>query len=270
MFTIDDIIDFVLRNLFLILGLLVFAARIYGQYVEASKKAAQEREFQLEQQRRREYGESYEGYLERTNAKKLDDNDDDFTQSDNDGPPTHAGSRPPPKSFDELARDLQEARSQTSTPRDPQAELRRLLEEKMGRAPKTSTSGQANSGQSSSGQASSGQANSGHAASPTIGRPSSSAQLKTRRPPPSSAFEPDRTAASTFKPSSVTSPNSLEQNRAIEASFEMRISKGSISSNDVSTPTKPRRMTGSVFNAQDAVRAVIWNEILGAPKSKRR
>ena len=255
MFSLDDIIDFVRRNLFLFIGLLVFLYRIYGQYVETSKKAELENQRKREQAQRQERTDGYEGYLERTTATNLEDGRDDFSQTGQ-----HNGPRPSPqqdsRGFDDLARDLQQARTQTTTARDPQSELRRLLEEKMGRAPRTvNTSGQNTSGQT---------------VSPTIGRSSPKPQPSVRRPAQSNAFEPDRTAASTFKPSSVTAPSSLEQNRVIEASFERSlVSKG----NDpfaLPETTTARTASNSTFSSRDAVRAVIWNEILGAPKSKRR
>jgi hypothetical protein len=260
MFSLDDIFDFLRRNLFLVLGVLVFIVRSYGQYVEASKKAQLENQRKLETAQRQERAGSFEGYLERTSPTSLDDGRDDFSQTG-----THNGPRPTPpqdaRGFDDLARDLQQARTQTKTASDPQAELRRLLEEKMGRAPKTaSTSSQRTANQNSSSQT----------APPSIGRPSSKPQSATKRPIPSRAFEPDRTAASTFMPSSVTSPNSLEQNRVIEASFERTLTKSSLEPRTQATTAQTRTVSGTTFSAQDAIRAVIWSEVLGAPKSRRR
>jgi hypothetical protein len=260
MFSLDDIFDFLRRNLFLVLGVLVFIVRSYGQYVEVNKKAQLENQRKLETAQRQERAGSFEGYLERTSPTSLDDGRDDFSQTG-----THNGPRPATqqdsRGFDDLARDLQQARTQTKTASDPQAELRRLLEEKMGRAPKTaSTSSQSTANQNSSSQT----------ASPNIGRPSSKPQSATKRPVPSRAFEPDRTAASTFMPSSVTSPNSLEQNRVIEASFERTLTKSSLEPRAAETAAKASGITGTTFSSQDAVRAIIWSEVLGAPKSRRR
>jgi hypothetical protein len=274
MFSLDDIFDFLRRNLFLVIGVLVFIVRSYGQYVEATKKSQLENQRKLEMAQRQERAGSFEGYLERTSPTNLDDRRDDFSQTG-----THNGPRPAaPQSargFDDLARDLQQARTQTKTASDPQAELRRLLEEKMGRAPKTAsttsqTTGQNTTGQNNSGQNNSGQNNSGQTASPSIGRPSSKPQTATKRPVPSRAFEPDRTAASTFMPSSVTSPNSLEQNRVIEASFERTLTKSSLEPRTQATTAQTRTISGTTFSSQDAIRAVIWSEVLGVPKSRRR
>jgi hypothetical protein len=260
LFSLDDIFDFLRRNLFLVIGVLVFIVRSYGQYVEATKKSQLENQRKLEMAQRQERAGSFEGYLERTSPTNLDDGRDDFSQTG-----THNGPRPAaPQSargFDDLARDLQQARTQTKTASDPQAELRRLLEEKMGRAPKTpSTSSQSTASQNSSSQT----------GSPSIGRPSSKPQSATKRLVPSRAFEPDRTAASTFMPSSVTSPNSLEQNRVIEASFERTLTKSSLEPRTQATTAQTRTISGTTFSSQDAIRAVIWSEVLGAPKSRRR
>ena len=199
MFSLDDIFDFLRRNLFLVLGVLVFIVRSYGQYVESSKKAQLENQRKLESAQRQERADGFEGYLERTSATKLDDGRDDFSQTgQHNGPrPTQ---QPDARGFDDLARDLQQARTQSKTTLDPQAELRRLLEEKMGRAPKTMSTSSQTSSQTS-----------GQRAVPSIGRPSSKpppAKPPSKRPT-SNAFEPDRTAASTFKPSSVTTPKKI-------------------------------------------------------------
>lgn len=252
MFSLDDIFDFLRRNLFLVLGVLVFIVRSYGQYVESSKKAQLENQRKLETAQRQEKANSFEGYLERTTATKLDDGRDDFSQTGK-----HNGPRPATqqdaRGFDDLARDLQQARTQTKPTSDPQADLRRLLEEKMGRAPKTaSTSSQSNPNSS---------------APPSIGRPSS--KPPSKRPATSRAFEPDRTAASTFMPSSVTTPKSLEQNRVIEASFERSLNKSNLEPKPLDAP-RTRGVSGTTFSSQDAVRAVIWSEVLGTPKSRRR
>ena len=252
MFSLDDIFDFLRRNLILVLGVLVFIVRSYGQYVESSKKAQLENQRKLESAQRQERADGYEGYLERTSTTKLDDDRDDFSQTGQ-----HNGPRPTPqpdaRGFDDLARDLQQARTQSKTTLDPQAELRRLLEEKMGRAPKTMSTSSQTSGQS---------------AVPSIGRPSSKPPPSKR--PTSNAFEPDRTAASTFKPSSVTTPKSLEQNRVIEASFERSLNKSNLEPKPLESAPKARSISGTTFASQDAVRAVIWSEVLGAPKSRRR
>jgi hypothetical protein len=265
MFSLDDIFDFLRRNLFLVLGVLVFIVRSYGQYVEVNKKAQLENQRKLETAQRQERAGSFEGYLERTSPTSLDDGRDDFSQTG-----THNGPRPATqqdsRGFDDLARDLQQARTQTKTASDPQAELRRLLEEKMGRAPKTTST----SSQRTANQTTRSQNNSSQTAQPNIGRPSSKPQSATKRPVPSRAFEPDRTAASTFMPSSVTSPNSLEQNRVIEASFERTLTKSSLEPRAAETTAKARGITGTTFSSQDAVRAIIWSEVLGAPKSRRR
>jgi hypothetical protein len=269
MFSLDDIFDFLRRNLFLVIGVLVFIVRSYGQYVEATKKSQLENQRKLETAQRQERAGSFEGYLERTSPTNLDDGRDDFSQTG-----THNGPRPAtPQSargFDDLARDLQQARTQTKTASDPQAELRRLLEEKMGRAPKTASTTSQTTGQNNTGQNTTGQNNSGQTASPSIGRQSSKPQTATKRPVPSRAFEPDRTAASTFMPSSVTSPNSLEQNRVIEASFERTLTKSSLEPRTQATTAQTRTISGTTFSSQDAIRAVIWSEVLGAPKSRRR
>jgi hypothetical protein len=259
MFSLDDIFDFLRRNLFLVLGLIVFAGRMYGQYVEASKKAQLENQRKLETAQRQERASSFEGYLERTSPTNLDDGRDDFSQTG-----THNGPRTTPqqdgRGFDDLARDLQQARTQTKVAPDPQAELRRLLEEKMGRAPKTaSTSSQSTTRQTTSSQT----------ASPSIGRPGSKPS-PSKRPAASRAFEPDRTAASTFMPSSVTTPKSLEENRVIEASFERTLNKSNLEPRTLETVAKARGISGTMFSSQDAVRAVIWSEVLGTPKSRRR
>ena len=259
MFSIDDILDFLRRNLILVLGVLVFIVRSYGQYVEASKKTQLENQRKLEAAQRQERASGFEGYLERTSATNLDDGRDDFSQTGQHNGPRPAAQRDT-RGFDDLARDLQQARTQTKPASDPQAELRRLLEEKMGRTPKTaSTSSQSSANQSTSSQT----------ASPSIGRPGSKPRSATKRPATSSAFEPDRTAASTFKPSSVTSPNSLEQNRVIEASFERTLNKSNLEPKPLDAP-RARGISGTTFSSQDAVRAVIWSEVLGAPKSRRR
>jgi hypothetical protein len=249
MFSLDDIFDFVLRNLWLVLGLLGFAVRMYSQYVENAKKADLENQRKAETLKRQDYAEGYEGYLERTTAARLDDGRDDFSQTGQHNGP-QAAPRQDSRGFDDLARDLQQARSQTTQPSNPQAELRRLLEEKMGRAPRTAGTP-------------------GQGVAPTIGRPSPKTQPAARRPQPFSTFEPDRTAASTFKPSSVTAPSSLEQNRVIEASFERGlVQKGNDPFALPETKTAGP-VSRSTFSSRDAVRAVIWNEILGPPKSKR-
>jgi Tfp pilus assembly protein PilE len=254
MFSLDDIFDFLRRNLFLVLGVLVFIVRSYGQYVESSKKAQLENQRKLETAQQQERAQGYEGYLERTSATKLDDGRDDFSQTG-----THNGPRPTPqqnaRGFDDLARDLQQARTQTKPTSDPQTELRRLLEEKMGRAPKTANT--------------SNQSNPNSSAPPSIGRPSSKPP-PSKRPTTSRAFEPDRTAASTFMPSSVTTPKSLEENRVIEASFERSLNKSKLEQKTMDTTPKARVISGTTFSSQDAVRAVIWSEVLGAPKSRRR
>jgi hypothetical protein len=255
LFSLDDIIDFMRRNLFLFIGLLVFLYRIYGQYVETSKKAELENQRKREMAQQQERAQGIEGYLERSSPTKLDDGRDDFSQTgQHNGPRPEA--QPKPRGFDDLARDLQQARTKTSTARDPQAELRRLLDEKMGRAPKTASTLSQNNPTSGT--------------SPNIGRPGSIPPPATRRPTQSNAFEPDRTAASTFKPSSVTAPSSLEQNRVIEASFERSLVQGGKDPFQITEPTTTRTGSGSLFSSRDAVRAVIWNEILNAPKSKRR
>jgi hypothetical protein len=275
MFSLDDIFDFLRRNLILVLGVLVFIVRTYGQYVESSKKAQLENQRKLETAQRQERANSFEGYLERSTATNLDDGRDDFSQTGQHNGPSQSGQQSTRQStqqstqqstkqstqqnnrgFEELARDLQQARNQQSEPNDPQAQLRRLLAEKMGRAPKTaSTSSQSTSSQ---------------AGSPSIGRPGSTPPPATKRPATSNAFEPDRTAASTFMPSSVTSPNSLEQNRVIEASFERSLNKSNLEPRTIESAAKTRTISGTTFSSQDAVRAVIWSEVLGAPKSRRR
>jgi hypothetical protein len=270
LFSLDDIIDFARRNLFLFIGLIVFLYRIYGQYVETSKKAELENQKKRELAQRQERADGYEGYLDRTTATRLDDGRDDFSQTGQHNGP-QAAPRQDSRGFEDLARDLQQARSQTMQPSNPQAELRRLLEEKMGRAPRTAGSpGQTSMGQSSMGQSSTGQSSTGQTVSPTIGRPSPKTQPTARRPAPFSTFEPDRTAASTFKPSSVTAPSSLEQNRVIEASFERSLVQKGNDPFALPEPAPTRPVSGSTFSSRDAVRAVIWNEILGPPKSKRR
>jgi hypothetical protein len=252
MFSLDDIINFLFKNLFLVLGLLVFAIRAYGQFVEASKKAQLENQRKLETAQRQERAGSFEGYLERTNPTKLDDGRDDFSQTGQ-----HNGKRPTvqqdARGFEELARDLQQARNQTPEANDPQAQLRRLLAEKMGRAPAASTTSNTSGSSSTPVQP------------PLIGRPAS-------RPTkaPARAFNPDRTAVSTFTPSSVTGPTSLEQNRVLEASFERSLTKGNLEPKMADAAPKTRVASGTMFSSQDAVRAVIWSEVLGAPKSRRR
>ena len=257
MFSLDDIFDFLRRNLFLVLGVLVFIVRSYGQYVESSKKAQLENQRKFETAQQQERAQGYEGYLERTSATKLDDGRDDFSQTGQ-----HNGPRPATqdtRGFDDLARDLQQARTQNRPASDSQTELRRLLEEKMGRTPKTtSTSSQNTANQNTSSQG----------APPSIGRPSSKPPPSKR--PASNAFEPDRTAASTFMPSSVTAPNSLEQNRVIEASFERTLNKSKLEPKTMDAAPKTRGISGTTFSSQDAVRAVIWSEVLGTPKSRRR
>ena len=60
MFSLDDIFDFLRRNLFLVLGLLVFIVRSYGQYVESSKKAQLENQRKLETAQQQERAQGYE------------------------------------------------------------------------------------------------------------------------------------------------------------------------------------------------------------------
>ncbi len=258
MFSLDDIFDFLRRNLILVLGVLVFIVRTYAQYIESSKKAQLENQRKFETVQRQEKANSFEGYLERSTATKLDDGRDDFSQTGQHNGPRPATQQSTQQStprttqqdnrgFEELARDLQQARNQQSEPNDPQAQLRRLLAEKMGRAPNNP--------------------NPEPTTPPMIGRPPTPA---TRKPVASNQnFDPDRTAASTFKPSSVTGPTSLEQNRVIEASFERSLNKTGIETGPTERDATPR-ISGTTFSSQDAVRAVIWSEVLGAPKSRRR
>jgi hypothetical protein len=250
LFSLDDIINFVFKYPLLVIGLLGTAAQMYSQYAQASKKAQLENQRKLAQAQRQERANGFEGYLERTSPTKLDDGRDDFSQTGQ-----HNGPRPTAqqdtRGFEELARDLQQARNQTTAANDPQAQLRRLLAEKMGRAPTAST----NSNPSSATPVQ----------PPLIGRP-------TARPSkaPARAFNPDRTAVSTFMPSSVTGPTSLEQNRVLEASFERSLTKGNLEPRMADAAPKARVTSGTMFSSQDAVRAVIWSEVLGAPKSRRR
>jgi hypothetical protein len=255
MFSLDDIFDFVLRNLWLVLGLLGFAVRLYSQYVENAKKAELENRSKVETAQRQERANSFEGYLERTTATNLDDGRDDFSQTGQ-----HNGPRPgtqqssqqtnqrDTRGFEDLARDLQQARNQQTAPNDPQAQLRRLLAEKMGRAPTNPRPEPTTP--------------------PMIGRAPTPATQKAKTS--NQSFDPDRTAASTFKPSSVTGPTSLEQNRVIEASFERSLNKGNLEPRTLETTAKTRTISGTTFSSQDAVRAVIWSEVLGTPKSRRR
>jgi hypothetical protein len=246
LFSLDDVVNFLIKNLFLVLGLLVFAIRAYGQYVEASKKAQLENQRKMVEAQRQEKANGFEGYLERSNPTKLDDGRDDFSQTGQ-----HNGPRPSAqqdaRGFEELARDLQQARNQTTGVNDPQAQLRRLLAEKMGRAPTTTASSPT------------------PIQPPLIGRPASRPSKAATR-----AFNPDRTAVSTFTPSTVTGPTSLEQNRVLEASFERSLTKGNLEPKPVDIAPKPRAFSGKLFSSQDAVRAVIWSEVLGTPKSRRR
>jgi hypothetical protein len=252
LFSLDDIFNFLLKYPLLVLGLLGAAAQVYGQYVQASKKAQLENQRKLEAAQRQEKASGFEGYLERTNPTKLDDGRDDFSQTGQ-----HNGPRPTAqqdaRGFDELARDLQQARNQTSEPNDPQAQLRRLLAEKMGRSPTASTTSNTSGSSQTPVQP------------PLIGRP---AARPTKAP--ARAFNPDRTAVSTFQPSAVTGPTSLEQNRVLEASFERSLTRGKLESKPVDAAPKARVTSGTTFSSQDAVRAVIWSEVLGAPKSRRR
>jgi hypothetical protein len=249
MFSLDDVIDFLFKYPLVVIGLLGTAAQMYSQYVQASKKVQLENQRTREQAQRQERASGFEGYLERTNPTKLDDGRDDFSQTGQ-----HNGQRSTTqhdtRGFDDLARDLQHARKQQSEPADPQAQLRRLLAEKMGRAPTASTT----SGSSQT-----------PVQPPLTGRPAA-------RPTKASArgFNPDRTAASTFQPSAVTGPTSLEQNRVLEASFERSLTKGNLEPKAVDAAPTARVTSGTVFSSQDAVRAVIWSEVLGAPKSRRR
>jgi hypothetical protein len=252
MFSLDDIFDFLRRNLFLVIGVLVFIVRSYGQYVEASKKAQLENQRNLETAQRKEKANSFEGYLERSTPTKLDDGRDDFSQTGQ-----HNGPRPATpqqatqqntRGFDDLARDLQQARTMQPEQNDPQSQLRRLLAEKMGRA--TSNS------------------NPEPTMPPMIGRVPIPAARKVKTS--NQNFDPDRTAVSTFMPSSVTGPTSLEQNRVIEASFERSLNNKSTDSRPVEQNTAARAISGTTFSSQDAVRAVIWSEVLGTPKSRRR
>jgi hypothetical protein len=249
LFSLDDIVKFLLKNGYLLILVIGFLIRGYSQYAEANKKAQLENQRKLEEAQRQEKANGFEGYLERTNPTKLDDGRDDFSQTGQ-----HNGPRPmarqDTRGFDELARDLQQARNQTTEVNDPQAQLRRLLAEKMGRAPTASTNPNTSSAS---------------VQPPLIGRP---ATRPTKAP--ARAFNPDRTAASTFMPSSVTGPTSLEQNRVLEASFERSLTKGNLEPKPPDAPAKARVSSGTMFSSQDAVRAVIWSEVLGAPKSRRR
>ena len=125
MFSLDDIFDFLRRNLILVLGVLVFIVRTYAQYVESSKKAQLENQSKLETAQRQERANSFEGYLERSTATKLDDGRDDFSQTGQHNGPSQSGQRSTQQStsrttqqdnrgFEELARDLQQARNQQS------------------------------------------------------------------------------------------------------------------------------------------------------------
>jgi hypothetical protein len=253
LFSLDDIIDFVFKYPLLLLGLLGTLAQFYSQYAQASKKAQLENQRKLEEAQRQEKANGFEGYLERTNPTKLDDERDDFSQTGQ-----HNGPRPArqqtaqqdTRGFDELARDLQQARNQTTEANDPQAQLRRLLAEKMGRAPTASTNPNTSRPPIQP---------------PLIGRPVARPTKTSAR-----AFDPDRTAASTFMPSSVTGPTSLEQNRVIEASFERTLNKSNLEPKLADASPTTRVTSGTMFSSQDAVRAVIWSEVLGAPKSRRR
>jgi hypothetical protein len=253
MFSLDDVIKFVIKNAYLLIVVIGVLIRGYSQYVESSKKAQLENQRKLEEAQRQERASGFEGYLERTNPTKLDDGRDDFSQTGQHNGPrttTQQTNQPDTRGFDELARDLQQARNQQSEPGDPQAQLRRLLAEKMGRAPTASTT----SGSSQT-----------PAQAPLIGRPAARpAKASTR------AFNPDRTAASTFQPSAVTGPTSLEQNRVIEASFERTLNKSNLEPKPLDAAPTARVTSGTTFSSQDAVRAVIWSEVLGAPKSRRR
>ena len=254
MFSLDDIFDFLRRNLILVLGLLVFVVRSYGQYIEASKKTQLENQRKFETNQRKERAEGFEGYLERSTATKLDDGRDDFSQTgqrNGQRPANQQANQQDTRGFEELARDLQQARNQQSEPNDPQAQLRRLLAEKMGRA-----SSNPNPAPSSP------------TPTPMIGRSPTPTTRKVK--PSNQAFDPDRTAASTFQPSSVTGPTSLEQNRVIEASFERSLNKKGNELKLQERTATPRAISGMTFSSQDAVRAVIWSEVLGTPKSRRR
>jgi hypothetical protein len=250
LFSLDDIIDFVFKYPLLLIGLLGTLAQFYSQYAQANKKAQLENQRKLAEAKRQEKANGFEGYLERSNPTKLDDGRDDFSQTgQHNGPPPTA--RQDARGFDELARDLQQARNQTTEVTDPQAQLRRLLAEKMGRTPTASTNPNTSSPTP--------------VQPPLIGRPAARPTKATAR-----AFNPDRTAASTFMPSSVTGPTSLEQNRVLEASFERSLTKGNLEPKLPDSPPKTRVTSGTMFSSQDAVRAVIWSEVLGAPKSRRR